>query len=131
MCGNLACLHIRNFRCAFVVCVKLRGFCAFGGTSGAFGGRIGLLGGGFMSFGGRLVVVGGHLLFRFSGNLVAFVVLSKLRFLHLFTYSARLVGCFLQGSIGRSGGLPTEGLRGYPLTIPILAEYQGIYIFTP
>ena len=89
VCGNLARLHIRNFRCAFAVCVKLRGFCAFGGTSGAFGGRIGLLGGGFMSFGGRLVVVGGHLLFRFSGNLVAFVVLSKLRFLHLFTYSAR------------------------------------------
>ena len=61
--GNLASLHIRNFRCAFAVCVKLRGFCAFGGTSGAFGG-------GIVSFGGRLVVV---LLFRFYGNSVAFV----------------------------------------------------------
>ena len=46
VCGNLASLHIRNFRCAFAVCVKLRGFCPFGGTSGAFGG-------GFMSFGVR------------------------------------------------------------------------------
>ena len=115
--GNLAFLHIRNFRCAFVLCVKLRGFCAFGGTSGAFGGRV-------WSF-------GGHLLFRFSGNSVAFRVLSGLLFLHLFTYSARLVGCFRHGSIGRSGGLPTEGLRGYPLTIPFLAEYQGILFFTP
>ena len=84
-----------------------------------------------MSFGGRVWSFGGHLLFRLSGNSVVFVVLSELPFLHLFTYSARLVGCFRYGSIGRSGGLPTEGLRGYPLTIPFLAEYQGILFFTP
>ena len=40
--------------------MKLRGFRAFGGTSGAFGGRIVLLGGGFMSFGGRVWSFGGR-----------------------------------------------------------------------
>ena len=69
--------------------------------------------------------------FSLFGELGGFVGVAKPRFLHLFTYSARLVGCFRFGSIGRSGGLPTEGLRGYPLTIPFLAEYQGILFFTP
>ena len=117
---------------------KLRGFCAFGGTWSAFGGgwarsvvascrSVVILGGSVVGCGHSVVI----LLFRFSGNSVAFRVLSGLLFLHLFTYSVRLVGCFRLCSIGRSGGLPTEGLRGHPLTIPFLAEYQGFYIFTP
>ena len=73
---------------------------------------------------------GGRSSFPLFGKLGGFCRALKPRFLHLFTYPARLVGCFRHGSIGRSGGLPTEGLRGYPLTIPFLAEYQGILFFT-
>ena len=32
VCGNLACLHIRNFRCAFAVWGNFGGFRGYGGT---------------------------------------------------------------------------------------------------
>ena len=130
----------------FIACVETWHACTyetfgvhsrFGGTSVAFGGIVEL--------GARSgvvvcrwvvvlccsVVVVGRSSFPIFGKLGGFCRVGGTFFLHLFTYSARLVGCFRQCSIGRSGGLPTEGLRGHPLTIPFLAEYQGIYIFTP
>nr|DAK76499.1 MAG TPA: hypothetical protein [Caudoviricetes sp.] len=36
----------------------------------------------------------------------------------MFTYSALVWGWSWFDDVGRSGGLPTEGLRGNPLTIP-------------
>ena len=56
-----------------MVCVELRGFCAFGGTSGAFGGGIVLLGGRVWSVGVWSVgVCGGRSSFPHFGKLGGF-----------------------------------------------------------
>ena len=107
MCGNLACLHIRNFRCAFVVCVKLRGFCAFGGTSGAFGG-------GFMSLGGR---VWSFFFSAFRGTRWLFWGIGTLIF--AFVYIFRSVGGVLSAREHRAvGGSSDGGVKGIPLNNP-------------
>ena len=106
-CGNLACLHIRNFRCAIAVCVKLRGLRAFGGTSRAFVG-------GFMSFGGRVgcSVVGGvwgtRWLYQCGETLF-------LRFVYIFCS----VGGVLSAREHRAvGGSSDGGVKGNPLNNP-------------
>ena len=81
--GNLARLHMRNFRCAFAVWWNFGGFRAYGGTWGAFGSCIVLLGGRFMSFGGR----GGRSSFPHFGELGGFcggIETSVFAFVYIF-----------------------------------------------
>ena len=60
-------------------------------------------------------------LFRISGNSVAFARHRNFDFKVCLHIPLGWWGAFGVGSIGRSGGLPTEGLRGYPLTIPLFS----------
>ena len=105
---NLARLHMRNFRCAFAVCVKLRGFCALGGTSGA-------LGGGIVSLGGR----GWSFFFSaFRGTrwLLSVIETSVFAFVYIF----RSVGGVLSTWQHRAvGGSSDGGVKGIPLNNPL------------
>ena len=116
--GNLDCLHKRNFRCAFVVCVKLRGFRGFGGTSGAFGGGFMSFGGRFVSFGGRVWSLGGRSSFPLFGELGGFCRCCGTLILR-FVYIFRSVGGVLLAREHRAvGGSSDGGVKGIPLNNP-------------
>lgn len=105
-CGNLASMHMRNLECAIVVFAKLRGvFCCVGMVCALVS---------FSSFSmcstiSAFVRFGDFCRGEGTQTRVLFKICLHIPFCR---------GGAWFDDVGRSGGLPTEGLRGNPLTIP-------------